>query len=457
MKLTTSSLVCSTLVLASAVNFVSAQSRAQIVGEELNQETQGNTSEVKSRKIIVKGQNAPMRRAISSIASQTAKDLRSLLGEVDDFQDGRTIYIEMFEKGDSQGSLQVIPRVTPFEETDLVIELLVDTRRRVDREVLAHGLMEVLLYRRGLSSVQTLENDQMISVPAWLSVGLLEASKWKDDSSRRRVYEHLLKRPDLFTLDQTLTSTGRSVRNFDSTDSSFFRASACALVLSMLNQENGEAGMREFLKDVVLFEGDISELIRRHFPLVNTGANGIHKMWSLQIASMAAPKMTESLTMIESDAKLTELLRFTISDDKGNSRLVPISEHALLTGLSSKQKLVSVDGMRQGVVQLSNRCHPIYRPILLEYLAISSQLVSGKTADVDERLESLASQRQNILIADERCRDYLDWYQISRAHTVTGDFSGYMKLKERLAMEREQSKDASVDAYLDKVQSFMSR
>jgi hypothetical protein len=433
-----------------------AEPRAQIAGEELNPVVKGNTSEIKSRKVIVKGENAQMRMAISSIANKIGKDLRALLGEEDDFQDGRTIYIEMFEKGASSGSLQVLPRVTPFEQSDLVIELLVDTRKRVDRDVLAHGVMEELLYRRGLSSVKTVEDGQMISVPSWLSVGLLEATKWGEDSSNRRVYEHLLKRPDLFTLDQTLSAKGREVRNFDSTSHSFFRASACALVLSMLNQENGEAGMRAFLNEVVLFEGDISELIRRHFPLVNMGANGIHKMWSLQIAQMAVPKMTETLTMQESDSRLTEVLKFTIADEDGNSKLVPIADHAFLTGLSTKQKLAAVETMRQGVIQLSNRCHPIYRPLLLEYVSISGAIVSGDTAAVDEGLTALAAQRQNILVADERCRDYLDWYQITRAHTVTGDFSGYMKLKERLAMEREEAKDESIDVYLDKVQKLMS-
>ncbi|MFC5049603.1 hypothetical protein ACFPK9_03085 [Rubritalea spongiae] len=429
-----------------------AQSRAQVVGEDLTPGVQRNTSEIKSRKIVVKGENTQMRMAVSSIANEIAESLRGLLGEEDDFQDGRTIYIEL---SSSSGSLKVRPRVKPFERSDLFIELLVNTRTQVDRDVLAHGVIEVLLYRRGLAEVNSLEDDQMISVPTWLSIGLLEASKWKEDSSKRQVYEHLLKRPDLFTLDQTLSASGMEVRNFDSTNNTFFKASSCALVLSMLNQDNGKEGMREFIDDVALFEGDISELIRRHFPLVNTGANGIHKMWSLQIASMAAPKMTESLTMQESDEKLTELLRFTISDEEGNSKLVPISDYALLTGLTTKQKVLAVDAMRQGVIQLSNRCHPIYRPLLLEYISISGSIVAGENDDIEERLNALAVQRQNILVADERCRDYLDWYQITRAHSVTGDFSGYMRLKERLAMEREQSKDESIDTYLDKVQTIM--
>ncbi|MGJ8672539.1 hypothetical protein [Rubritalea sp.] len=433
-------------------NTLRAQSTAQIVGEELGPVAQSNTSEIQTRKIVVKGDNTQLRMAISSIANEIGEELRSLLGEADEFQDGRTIYIEMES---SPGSLMVRPRVKPFEHSDLFIELLVNTRQQVDRDVLAHGVIEVLLYRRGLAEVNTLEDDQMIAVPTWLSVGLLEASNWKKDSTKRRVYEHLLKRPDLFTLDQTLTSSGMDVRSFDSTNNTFFRASSCALVLSMLNQDNGEAGMRAFIDDVVLFEGDMSELIRRHFPLVNMGSNGIHKMWSLQIAEMAAPKMTESLTMQESDVKLTESLRFAISDEEGNSKLVPISDYALLTELSTKQKIIAVDTMRQGVIQLSNRCHPIYRPLLLEYVAISGDVVAGKTDEVEERLNTLSSQRQNILIADERCRDYLDWYQITRARTVTGDFSGFMRLKERLAMEREDAKDESLDTYLDKVQSLM--
>ena len=84
-------------------------------------------------------------------------------------------------------------------------------------------------------------------------------------------------------------------------------------------------------------------------------------------------------------------------------------------------------------------------------------MCQGELKNISGRLPLLAGERLKMVIADERVRDYLDWYQITRAHEVTGDFSGYMKLKERLAMEREERKDEVIDPYLDRVQALMRR
>ena len=215
--------------------------------------------------------------------------------------------------------------------------------------------------------------------------------------------------------------------------------------------------MANFLNEVVLFEGEIEILLRKHFSSLSVGANALQKVWSLQIAEMAAPKRLETFTLAETDKRLGEFLVLNVADEEGNSQLIPLSEYAALTDLSRAERVRATDALRVGVVQLSNRAHPVYRPLLLEYMKLSAAMIEGNLSDAEASLPALIAERQRIVIADERCRDYLDWYQISRAREVTGDFTGYMKMKERLATEREERKDESIDIYLDRVQSLMQR
>lgn len=415
------------------------------------------TSSIENQKMIVKGQSNQMRMAISTIAGKMARELNQLLKEPEGYSGDRPIYIEMFEKGRADKNLGVRPRVTPFGDNTLVIDLLVDTRSQIDRGVLSHGIVDVLLYRRGLEGVNQLKGDQQPHVPAWLSHGLIGAMAWNKDSTHRRVYEHLLVKPELFPLEKIFSISPADVRELDSTDLELFRAVSTSMVLAMLRLENGEEAMRSFVSEVVLFEGEIDVMLRKHFPSVGVGSNGIQKTWSLQLAEMAAPKLTEVFTLAETDRQLKEILYLTQPDDSGNSQLVSIDNYQQLAENTVKERVLATEGMRRGLIQLSNRCHPLYRPLLVEYIALSSDISAGKFQRVAARLPEIQELRLQFVAQDERCRDYLDWYQISRAHEVTGDFSGYRKLKELLDVEREERKDDVIDPYLDRIQELMGR
>ncbi len=434
-----------------------AQEVSPQVGEDLKPSHVVETSTNKIQKIVVRGKRTKWRMAIASIANTMVKELHELLDEEESYAGERDIYIEMLDDKGKQSRIQVRPRVTRFEDSDLTIKLFVNANTRLDRETLAHGIIDVLLYRRGLEGVKTLDESQQIQVPIWLSYGIIETMAWKKDGSKRRVYEHLLSNPELFPLDKVLSSTGGDVREFDETNKTFFRAASCALVMSLLRQDGGRDSMRAFLSETVLFDGEMDIILRKHFPPLSIGANAMQKVWSLQVAEMAAPKLAENLSISESDQRLTEMLVLNVPDELGDAKLVPFENFKVLDGMKVAEKIQATEAMRQGVIKLSNSCHPMYRPLLLEYAILASEMCQGELKNLNERLPLLTEERMRMVIADERCRDYLDWYQITRAYEVTGDFSGYMKLKERLTIEREQRKDEVIDPYLDRVQALMER
>lgn len=222
--------------------------------------------------------------------------------------------------------------------------------------------------------------------------------------------------------------------------------------MSMLQQNGGKESMRKMLSEVALFEGESAELLRKYFPGMNTGAKGLQKVWNLQVADMAAPKLSETLDIKETEKRLSEVLFFSQFDVNGVGRQVPLTEFGVLKDLDLQQRINSLAATRADLVQLSYRSFPSYRPFLMEYSLLTADLIKGKDEGMADRLANMEEQRILMLTSYERTRDYLDWYQISQAHEVKGDFSGYMRLKERLAMEREERKDPVIDTYLDQVQ-----
>jgi len=61
-----------------------------------------------------------------------------------------------------------------------------------------------------------------------------------------------------------------------------------------------------------------------------------------------------------------------------------------------------------------------------------------------------------MLAKCERARDYLDWYEITRARDTSGLFDDYMRLKGRLE-NKPQRRDDHLAAYLDRLNKIFER
>jgi len=406
--------------------------------------------------VAVEGRNVRLRKALSVLADDTAESLAKLLGERSEVEGMRSVLVVMSERGKGNSSRGVRPYVQPLDGGQFLIGMHVDTRGEIDRALFGKGLIEALIYERSLRGKRVLDEGQGVSVPQWLVTGLSEAIVWEKDQSNRRIYSLLRDRPELFSIAEALKTNGRQLSEFDDTKRSFYQASSCALVMSMLRQKGGADGLRKLLSEVALFEGEWEELFRKYFPGMNEGEKGVEKLWSLQVANMAVAKLSESLSIQETEERLRKLLYFNEFDENGVGSQVPLSDFSKLKDLTIEQRVACLTGTRAELVQLSYRCFQTYRPILLEYNLLTRDLIQGKDDKVALTLEKLEKERSLILTASERTRDYLDWYQISQAREVKGDFRGYMKLKERLIMEREKRKDPVIDKYLDEVQDFFT-
>ena len=72
----------------------------------------------------------------------------------------------------------------------------------------------------------------------------------------------------------------------------------------------------------------------------------------------------------------------------------------------------------------------------------------NQTDNVAARLASLAETRKTMIERVDRGRDYLDWFEITRARQTSGAFDDYLQLKDRLK-DRPHRRNDPISDYLD--------
>jgi len=318
------------------------------------------------------------------------------------------------------------------------------------------AVMEVLIYQRGLEADKQSAKDAFQLIPPWLSMGLCEASAWRLDKSDRALYAALFKKGGVFKLDDLLQTTAADYKKMDGATRSVFQVSSGALVMALLEQPGGKAGFGDFLKKVATYQGEMPILLRQSFPDLNLSENSLAKWWALQLANKGGLNLlTDVLTIQETEEELAKALNFMISGPDG-VRQRDLSAWSEVVALKGEKRFAAVRPAQEAMIHLSYRCFPSYRPLLLEYQKILIGISRGHTENVPQRLARLKKSRESMVASAGRARDYLDWFEITRATKTSGEFDDYLKLKERLKAEKKVRNDG-VSRYLDRMNDLFDR
>ena len=100
---------------------------------------------------------------------------------------------------------------------------------------------------------------------------------------------------------------------------------------------------------------------------------------------------------------------------------------------------------------LKVQAHPLYRPLIGDYIATIRLLVNGKQKGVAEKLTSLREQLSNISKLARAVESHLDWYEASQTRSYSGAFDDYLKLCDQIDREYRSRNDA-LSKYLDLLQ-----
>ncbi len=409
----------------------------------------------RSKQFRVAGGESLMRGTVALLADETKDELLTLTGEKDAWK--VPVTIRLFGKpGDPLPARTVSLRLLVVEG---VAELRLDVHlsRGIEHERFKRAVTSALLYERALRIHAAGDADRPLFVPPWLSDGLREATSWRLNQSDRRLYEALFKRGGLFKIDDLFATTENAFEDMDAAMRAAFRISSGALVMALLEQPQGKEGFRSFLSGVAAYEGEMPGLLRQHFPELNLSETSLAKWWALQLAAKGGAKLaTDILTIPQTEAALAEALHLHFRTAEGIIQQKDLAAWPELAALKEPERIAAVRLAQDALVRLSYRCFPSYRPLLADYQGALGAIAKNKTKDIPKRFAMLEETRATMLARATRARDYLDWFEITRARETSGAFDDYLRLKERLKANPHHRKDDLSD-YLDRMDRIFYR
>lgn len=409
----------------------------------------------RSGQFRISGGDALVRGTLAILAETTKDELLHLAGE----KDGWKVPVNVRLHGKQGDPLPVRTISMRLVEIEGVRELRLDVHlsRGIEHERYKQAITAALLYERALKQPAAAPGDAPLTVPPWLYDGIREATAWRLNQSDRRLYQALFRQGGLFKLDDLFNLSDAGFEDLDGATRAAFRVSSGALVMALLEQPQGREGFGAFLDAVPSYEGEMPGLLARHFPELNLSETSLAKWWALQLANKGGlTQLTDLLTIAQTEEALNEALKLNFRTPEGIVQRKDLSSWVELAALDEAERLSAVRSAEEPLVRLSYRCFPSYRPLLKEYQSVLVAIARNKTADVAGQLAELDETRTTMLARANRARDYLDWFEITRARETSGAFDDYLRLKERLKSNPVRRKDP-VSNYLDRLERVFYR
>jgi hypothetical protein len=403
----------------------------------------------RSGQFRISGSDAATRGTAANLAEETKDELLRLTEEKDEWKVPIRIVL-MGERGSPVPKRETVLLRPTFDESGFQLQLLVHLSRDLRREPFKRAVTEALVFARGIQDQPRAESGVSFRVPPWFVEGLQEATAWRLKQSDRKLYDALFQHGGFFELQDLFALSESEYASIDAVSKAAFRVSAGALVMALIEQPDGKTGIRDFLGDLASYQGEIPGLLRRHFPDLNLSETSLSKLWLMQLAIKGTAPLTESLGVMQTERLLNAALLLRHKDAEGMLREIPISDWESLAELTGLDRIEAVRIAQDELIRLSYRSFPSYRILLLEYQALLSDFAKGKTIGMAESLQILSETRQTMVVKAERARDFMDWFEITRARETSGAFDDYLSLKARLKSQ-PNSKADSLSKYLDRL------
>ena len=401
-----------------------------------------------TQQFSISGGTSADRGTIANLAESMKSQFLLLLGEEDAWSVPITIRM-VGERGDPVGLRSTVLKLR-YNDRGYEVGMFVSLSRGIEKLEFQRSLISGLVYERALRDKGKESLEVALSVPPWFSEGLLEAISWKRKETDRRLYEALFRHGGLYQMDDLFTVSAADFLRIDAASEAAFRVSSGALLMALLEQPKGKEGMHEILAELPAFEGETPALLRRHFPELNLSQRSLEKWWSLQLANKGSAPLTEVIGVIKTDERLTDALKLRYRDPEGEVQEVAVEDWSLLGEMKPAVRKNAVSMAQQDLVSLSYRCFPSYRPLLSEYQQLLNGWITGETEGLSATFEALAGRRRNMVAKAQRARDFLDWFEITRARETSGVFEDYLKLKSQLKTQADSKKDR-ISEYLDRM------
>ncbi len=412
------------------------------------------TSISKSRQFKVIAKDAVLAGAISTRADELRTTLLKVLKQEDKWKNN--IVIGLFGQPGDPAPNNPIRMQTTITADVVTYNIYIHLGRGIDQDKLRHAIITTLLYEMVMRKVNPEGLPENIALPPWLISGLEEAVLWQNREADRTLYATLFRQHGIMS-PELLLNAAAPESDLDATSYAAYRISCGALVLCMLNQDNGAESMKNMLDQAILGNDNPKQLITRHFPQLNITPSSLHKWWTLQLSRMAETPVTESLTIQETEGHLKESL-VLVQYDEESGRAVTFLLDDLDRALSLPDLNRQLAQVSNSLINLSRNSFPTYRPIIIEYAKIVLQIRAGKLKKEAalKTIRELKSLRELSMKTALRVRDYMDWYELNTRAGTGKSFESYAATMKMLR-ETERTSPTPISRYLDDIEKLYTQ
>lgn len=282
-------------------------------------------------------------------------------------------------------------------------------------------------------------------VPAWLHRGILAALDYRELGGRSPVAATVFARGRAFPVEKLLKENpdGMTAAGLAAYD-----ASACGLLLTLLELDKGGGRFRRLLADFASFNTEAGTQIRHHFQEMAESDRALEKWWALQVAQMARPGATDFLSAAESERLLARaLLTEWTPPEKSAAETVVLGLPDMIALPDKAERLRVLRQTWVAVRALGPRVHPLFRPVAEAHRSLIEDAMGGKTKALPERLARLDEERASLAARLDAIDDYLNWWEVTKGRGATADLHRYREaMKAKPAAARQ---DDPIGAYLD--------
>lgn len=282
-----------------------------------------------SGQFVVVADDLQVRATVARMCEELKRQLLSVLGMADEWRTPVVIVVNVGGPAPGRGDFHLRMRRLQGGDFHLQMDMWVHERFRrqgFQEEMLRLLLAEIILREVGREELPT----GRPLLPGWLHAGISETITYRQRGFPSALFASVFRAGRQLSVEDTLRT---DPADLDSVSLEVFRASACALVQTLLDQPGGTRQLQAYLKSLPRSEADPWELLTEYFPTL-AAPGSLEKWWALQMATLATPTPFESMGAVETENGLRRALQVTVPVDADANSSRPNSRGHSLIGTS---------------------------------------------------------------------------------------------------------------------------
>lgn len=290
-----------------------------------------------------------------------------------------------------------------------------------------------------------IKTGRAMEMPApWFVDGLLERIRSRESGLKASIYSSLLAGGKVPKLDDFCDT---DPDRMDPTSRAMYRAQSHALIEAITDLPDGRKGLRAFLSEPRKLRGASDTLIEV-LPSLGGNSEGLNRKWVLAIASASASNRVDPLSVGETGSQLAELLDIKPLPDPKHPEVAAMSgPYALETIAKSDSGRFILTQLSDGLLRLSVRAHPLFKPLVDEYLGIVRELIAKPKRRVGKRVAAAEEMRAALTQQTSEMRDYMDWVNATQVKAENEEVAAAIDEIEEI--EQPPPRNDALSRYID--------